>query len=169
MTDKTFDGYGSLIPVDPGIVSSVLSFIEDGEIDEARATIDAQFVEMTGKPFDGKVAGFMIAVKIYIAPEQSDGGILFTDKTRDDSRYSSVAGLVVGMGPQAYKGTHPDGSPRFPEGAWCRVGDWILLPRYEATLLTFRGVSMGMITDDKVQMVIADPKDVQAFATSAKF
>lgn len=169
MTDKVYDGHGELVKVPNDVVASVMSFIEDHEMVDAHAVIDKQFVQMTGKPFDARVAGFMIAVKLFVADEKTAGGILLTDKTRDDSRYSSVAGLVVGMGPQAYKGNNPDGTPRYPEGPWCRVGDWVLLPRYEATLMTFRGVSMGMIADDRIQLVIADPTDVQAFATSAKF
>ncbi len=138
-----------------------MSFIEDSEEAAARELIDKQFVEMTGKPFDGRVAGFMIAVKLYVLDDKI-GSILLTDQTREDSKYQSVAGLVVGMGPQAYQGD------RYPEGPWCKVGDWILLPRYEATMLTFRGVAMGMIPDDRVQMVIEDPRDVQSITATAR-
>ncbi len=155
-------------PVYDSYGEKTLSFIEDHEVDEAQALVNAQFVEMTGRPFDMRVAGYMIAVKIYIPPEKTKGGIIKTDNTRENERYQSVAGLVVGVGPQAYKGRNQDGSPRFPEGPWCRVGDWILLPRYEATLLTYRDVAMGMIPDDRVQCTITDPEDVQATGGAAR-
>lgn len=148
--------------------SPTLSFIEDNEVDTAKALIDQQFMEMTSRPLELRVAGFMIAVKIYIPPDRTDGGVLLTDNTLENARYQSCAGLVVGMGPQAYKGNNPDGTPRFPEGPWCRVGDWILLPRYEATLMTYRKVAMGLIPDDRVQAILTDPKDVDVYASAAK-
>lgn len=168
MPDMVFDGHGDLVPVDPDVRASALSFIEDHEMVDAHKLVDAQFIEMTGRPLDLRVAGYMIAVKIYVPPQKTDGGILLTDNTVENARYASCAGLVVGMGPQAYKGLHADGTPRFPEGPWCRVGDWILLPKYEATLMTYRKVAMGLIPDDRVQCLITDPKDVDVFAGAAK-
>ncbi len=103
--------------------------------------------------------------ELYLREDKvTDGGIHLTDTFIDNAKYQSVAGLVVGLGPDAYRD-----DKKFPLGPWCRVGDWILLPRYEATMLTYRGVAMGLIADDRVQCVITDPKDVQSITASGKF
>ena len=47
-----------------------MSNIEDHEEVEAKALIDQHFIEMTGKPFDMRPAGYLVAVKIYVRPEE---------------------------------------------------------------------------------------------------
>ncbi len=47
-----------------------MSNIEEHEEAEAKALIDQHFIEMTGKPFDMRPAGYLVAVKIYVRPEE---------------------------------------------------------------------------------------------------
>lgn len=146
-----------------------LSFIEPHEEGMAKTLIDAEFVTLTGKPFDMRVAGYLIAVKIHIRPEEyktitdAEGKkktIWLPRTALTDDKYQSVTGLVVGVGPQAYKGVLPDGSPKYPEGPWCKVGDIVAIPRFESFLVSFRGVALALLPDDRVCAVISDPTDV---------
>ena len=63
-------------------------------------------------------------------------------------------------------GANSDGTPRFGE-PWCRVGDFILFPRHEGALFGWKpkgattAVPMISLADDKVQMVIESPTDVE--------
>jgi len=137
-----------------------LSFIEDHEVEEAERLITGQFVELSGKP-PPRACGYQLCLKLYVRDEKL-GQLFLPDSVREADKYTAVAGLVVSVGPQAYKGKDQFGNDRFPEGPWCRVGDWVVIPRYEASPVLFRGVALVFINDDKIQAVIEDPTDVLA-------
>lgn len=150
-------------------VAAFPSHVQPHEEVDAKRLIDEMFVKLTGKPFEAKVCGYLICLKIYIRPEELKkvvdvNGVEQTiwrpNMTATNDKYQSVTALVVGVGPDAYKGTNPDGSPKYAE-PWCRVGDWVTVPRYEAHLVSYRGVTMGMLPDDRIMMVISDPTDVE--------
>ena len=143
-----------------------LSFIEPYEEQVAKELIDQSFTQMTGKKFDMRPAGYLVALKIYVRPEElktitrDDGTtatIYLPDVVRAEDKYQSCAALVCGMGPEAYQGDKFKDS-----GPWCKVGDWVMIPRYEATALSFRGVAMALLPDDRILAVIADPTDVES-------
>lgn len=143
-----------------------MSNIEPHEESEAKQFIDEQFIEMTGQPFDMRPAGYLVAVKIYIRPEElktikkEDGSevtIYLPDTVRAEDKFSSVSALVCAVGPEAYQGEKFERS-----GPWCKVGDWILIPRYESTMVSYRGVAMALLPDDRVMAVITGPKDVES-------
>lgn len=146
-----------------------LSYIEDSEIAEASALINKQFQEMTGKPYGLRVAGYYLACKIYVRPEdirtgkRDDGTeykILIPDQIRDTDKYQSCSALVCGIGPQAFTGSDIHGNARFPAGPACRIGDWIAIPRQQSFMIAYRGVAMAIIPDDMVLGIIEDPRDV---------
>lgn len=143
-----------------------MSNIEPHEEDLAKQFIDEQFVEMTGQPFDMRPAGYLVAVKIYIRPEElktikkEDGSevtLYLPDTVRAEDKFSSVSALVCAVGPEAYQGEKFERS-----GPWCKVGDWILIPRYESTMVSYRGVAMALLPDDRVMAVITGPEDVES-------
>jgi len=150
-----------------------LSNIEPHEEELAQKLIHEHFIEMTGKPFEMRPAGYLVAVKIYIRPEelktitQDDGTevtLYLPDTVRAEDKYSSVAALVCGVGPEAYQGEKFERS-----GPWCKVGDWIMIPRYESTMVSFRGVAMALLPDDRVMAVIPGPEDVMAGNAADKY
>jgi co-chaperonin GroES (HSP10) len=107
-----------------------------------------------------------VAVKIYIRPEElktikkEDGTevtLYLPDTVRAEDKFSSVSALVCAVGPEAYQGEKFERS-----GPWCKVGDWILIPRYESTMVSYRGVAMALLRDDSVMAVITGPEDVES-------
>lgn len=143
-----------------------MSNIEPHEEALAKQFIDEQFMEMTGQPFDMRPAGYLVAVKIYIRPEElktikkEDGTevtLYLPDTVRAEDKFSSVSALVCAVGPEAYQGEKFERS-----GPWCKVGDWILIPRYESTMVSYRGVAMALLPDDRVMAVITGPEDVES-------
>jgi len=150
-----------------------LSNIEPHEEAIARDLVNQHFIEMTGKPFDMKPAGYMIAMKIYVRPEElkeitRDDGTKATlylpDTVRAEDKYQSVAALVCAVGPEAYQGEKFERS-----GPWCKVGDWVMIPRYEATAVSYRGVAVALLPDDRVMAVITDPTDVMSANSADRF
>jgi hypothetical protein len=136
---------------------------------EAIALRDKLFVELTGKPYEARVCGYFLTLKIWIRPDQlakgvREDGTEYTiwraTETEKNDKFQSCSALVIDVGPSAYKGRNADGSPKFPEGPWCRIGDWVTVPRYEAHLFTYRGVALGILPDDRIMQVLTDPNDV---------
>lgn len=153
------------------------SHVQAHEVPDAIKLIDDQFIELTGRPFEFKTCGYLICLKIYIRPEElakgkrADGSeytIWRPNVTATNDKYQSISALVVGIGPDAYKAMNADGTPRYPT-PWCRIGDWVTVPRYEAHLFMYRGVALGILPDDRIMGVINDPTDVEPIHQSDQY
>ena len=153
--------------------SKGLSHVEAHEEGLAQELIDQQFIAMTGKPFDMRPAGYLVALKIYVEPDelsivQTDDGKSVTlyrpISVQAEEKYQSCSALVCALGPEAYNGDKFSDS-----GPWCKVGDWVMIPRYEATAVSYRGVAVALIPDDRIMAVITDPTDVKSVKDATKF
>lgn len=155
-----------------------LAYVEPEEEATARDMIHQELKSLTGKDIEyPRPAGYYLTVKIFVRPEElstvngPDGKpvtIWAPPSVQRDDKYQSVSALVVAKGPQAYRGTDARGNPKFPEGDWCRVGDWVVIPRYESHLVMFHGIALGFIPDDRILAVISDPRDVMAVNVADK-
>jgi co-chaperonin GroES (HSP10) len=81
--------------------------------------------------------------------------ILKSKKMMHEERIMSTVGLVIDMGAQAYTDT-----TRFPNGPWCKVGDYVVFPSYSGTRVSVNGVEYRLMNDDSVEAVVADPRGV---------
>lgn len=61
--------------------------------------------------------------------------------------------FVVAVGPDAYKDP-----VKFPSGAWCKEGDFVLVRAYSGTRFTIHGREFRMINDDQVDGTVEDPR-----------
>ena len=75
--------------------------------------------ERTGKV--PKPTGWRILVLPFKQKEKTKGGLILADETIERSQVASTCGLVIDMGPHCYD------KDRYPEGPWCKKGDWISL------------------------------------------
>lgn len=144
-----------------------IAYVEESEVDEAKTLIDKQFVEMTGKKFGLRPAGYMIACKIFVRPDElikgkrEDGTeytIYTSAVTQQQDALTSVSALVCGVGPLAFKDRET--GQQWAEGTWARPGDWVVIPRASSFLCEYRGVKMAILPDDKIIGVIEDPTDI---------
>ena len=85
----------------------------------------------------------------------TDGGIQLVKDTIDRDKVSSVVGYVIALGPDAYKDAN-----KFPEGAWCKEGDWVLFGRYAGARFGNEGGELRILNDDEILAVIPDPEAV---------
>ena len=102
--------------------------------------------------------GYRILIAIPKKEETfKDSQIVIAESTRQKEEIASIVGLVVKLGPQAYQ--DPD---KFPDGAWCKEGDYIIMRSYSGTrfkISTPQGdQEFRLINDDTVEAVIADPR-----------
>lgn len=89
----------------------------------------------------------------------SIGKLLLTDETRDEDIYQGNSGLVVKLGPMAFKS---DAMTNF-EGSDVKVGDWVLYNRQAAGLrFKHNGVHCIMLErEDPIKAVLTRPDLVE--------
>ena len=83
------------------------------------------------------------------------GGIQLAKETVQKDSIASVVGYVVAIGPDAYKDPN-----KFPDGNWCKEGDWILFARYAGARFNIDGGEMRLLNDDEILAVLPDPEAV---------
>jgi co-chaperonin GroES (HSP10) len=75
-----------------------------------------------------------------------------TSTLRQEEHATTVL-FVLKVGPDAYKDTS-----KFPAGAWCKEGDFILVRTYSGTRFKIFGKEFRLIHDDQVDAVVDDPR-----------
>jgi co-chaperonin GroES (HSP10) len=68
---------------------------------------------------------------------------------------ATVVAYVLAVGPTAYKD-----KDKFPDGPWCKQGDWIMLGRYAGARFRIEGGEVRILNDDEIIATISDPADV---------
>lgn len=83
-------------------------------------------------------------------------GILKADETLKVEEQTTVVLYVAKLGPMAYKDT-----TKFPTGAWCKEGDFVLVRPYAGTRVVIHGTEWRIINDDTVEAVVSDPRGIR--------
>ena len=99
--------------------------------------------------------GWRILVLPYRGQSKTKGGVYLTDKHMEERGYTTVTGLVLKVGPDAYKD-----EKRFPDGPWCKVNDWIMFGRYAGSRFGIEGGEVRILNDDEIIAVVKDPEDI---------
>ena len=99
--------------------------------------------------------GYKILIALPEPDEKTAGGILKATDTLRNEEVGSICGFVLKMGPDAYKDPK-----RFPNGPYCKVGDWILFRAYSGTRILIHGKEWRLISDDTVEAVVQDPRGI---------
>ena len=105
--------------------------------------------------------GWKILVRKDKPKAKTAGGIILADTTRDAESYMQFTGQVVALGPLAYHdrstGEHWNG------GDWCKVGDWIVMPKFTQFKLEIDDLEYRFINDDEVIAVLDDPSVIKVW------
>jgi co-chaperonin GroES (HSP10) len=99
--------------------------------------------------------GYRILCAIPEAEEAFDSGILKPEEMRRHDELLTTVLFVVALGPDCFKDTS-----RFPTGAWCKQGDFILTRPNAGTRLVIHGREFRIINDDSVEAVVQDPRGI---------
>ena len=75
-----------------------------------------------------------------------------TSSMRQEESATTVL-FVMKVGPDAYKD-----QTKFPAGAWCKEGDFVLVRTYSGTRFKIFGKEFRLINDDQVDAVVQDPR-----------
>lgn len=101
-------------------------------------------------------SGYRILCAIPDVDDKFDGSNLLKpdDLIKRDEVLSTVL-FVVELGPDCYKD-----EKRFPNGAWCKPGDFVLVRPNAGTRLVIHGKEFRIINDDTVEAVVQDPRGI---------
>lgn len=100
--------------------------------------------------------GFKLLCALPHADETFEGSNLIKpDHVRKQEEIGTTVLMVLKMGPDAYKDT-----TKFPSGAWCKEGDFVLVRTYSGTRFKIRGTEFRLIFDDQVEGVVEDPRGI---------
>lgn len=129
-------------------------------------------VNLDGKPITAKFAepevpiedrakqlpapsGYRILCAIPEVEEKTEGGIYKADETKRFEELTTPVLFVVALGPDAYKDER-----KFPTGAWCKEGDFVLTRPHAGSRVKIHGREFRLINDDSVEAVVEDPRGV---------
>lgn len=100
--------------------------------------------------------GYRILCAIPEAEEAFESGIIKSDETRRVDELLTTVLFVVSLGPDCYAD-----KVRFPNGPWCKQGDFILVRPNAGTRLVIHDREFRIINDDSVEAVVQDPRGIK--------
>jgi co-chaperonin GroES (HSP10) len=109
---------------------------------------------------DPDITGFEITGhRLLLRPVHVEGktksGLILAKKTQHDLSYLMNVCKVLKVGPTAYT------QEMFEKtGPWCKVGDFVMIPKLGGQKIKFKGVPLTMISCDQVLAIIEKPEDV---------
>jgi len=100
--------------------------------------------------------GYRILCAIPEAEKEFDSGLLKADETLRNDEILTTVLFVVDLGPDCYAD-----KDRFPNGPWCKKGDFILVRPNAGTRLVIHDREFRIINDDSVEAVVQDPRGIK--------
>jgi co-chaperonin GroES (HSP10) len=101
-------------------------------------------------------SGYRILCAIPDVEKEYESGILKADTTIHYEEVLTTVLFVVKMGPDCFQD-----KDRFPTGAWCKEGDFVLVRPNAGTRLIIHGKEFRIINDDSVEAVVDDPRGIK--------
>ena len=78
-----------------------------------------------------------------------------SSQTAETIQMTTVCAYVLKLGPLAYQD-----KDKFPTGAWCKKGDWIIFGRYAGSRFKIEGAEVRILNDDEIIATISNPEDI---------
>ena len=97
--------------------------------------------------------GYHVLVRPVSVRNETKGGLILPDSTVDDVKYLTTVGRVLAVGDSAYID-----NKKFPNGAWCQVGDYIAYGRHVGHKFVYKNIMLILIFDDQVIMKVEKPE-----------
>lgn len=90
------------------------------------------------------------------ADKSFKSGLAKADSTVTREEILTPVLFVMKLGPDAFKD-----AKRFPSGASCKEGDFILVRPNSGTRFKIHGTEFRLISDESVEAVVADPRAIE--------
>lgn len=100
-----------------------------------------------------RLSGAQVLVATYIRPEKMKSGLILTSSMREEDKFQGKCGLVLKMGPLAYKETE-----KMDFGGYAaKVGDWVWYRPVDGYSLSVRGVHCRVLDDVEIRGDVDHP------------
>lgn len=113
-------------------------------------------------------SGSRVLVQFRTPKKVTKGGIILTADVRETEHYNTQTAKVLAVGPLAFR--KRDTMAPWPEGAWCKPGDFVRVPKYAGdrwTVATSDGEDeaiLSLFEDTNILgLVTGDPLAIKAF------
>lgn len=124
------------------------AYDDDGKL--TPESIDKSVIDRIPRP-----TGWRVVLLPYRGAKKSKGGIVLADQTVERNQLTTVCAYVLRVGDLAYKD-----ESKFPNGPWCKEGDWVIFGRYAGARIGIDGGEIRILNDDEILAVINDPEDI---------
>ena len=98
--------------------------------------------------------GWRILVLPFKMKQKTKGGIHLAETTLERQQVGSNFGMILKMGAHCYD------KERYPEGPWCKKGDWVIFARYAGSRIQIDGGEVRLLNDDEILATIENPEDI---------
>lgn len=105
--------------------------------------------------------GWKILIKRPKVKDKTSGGIILIDSVKEAESYMSITAEVVALGPVCYH-DRDTGAP-WESGAWCKVGDIIIVPKHTQFKMEIEEEEYRFINDDEVIAVVHNPDVIKVY------
>lgn len=102
--------------------------------------------------------GYRLLMIPYSPPKTTKSGIIVSDQMQKTETVASTVGYVIKTGPDCYAD-----KSRYPDGPWCKEGDFVLFGRYAGARIQRDGLEMRILNDDEILALIDDPENYFAY------
>lgn len=99
--------------------------------------------------------GYRILVTPQQVEEKTANGLYIPEERQAEETAASIVFCVLDVGPTAYQD-----KKKFPDGPWCKKGDWVIMPAYTGSKIFVHGMEFRIVNDDSIQAVVDDPRGV---------
>jgi chaperonin GroES len=124
-------------------------------VDPSDRVLDPSLIEKSLVDRMPDPTGWRILVLPYKGKGKTASGIWLPDQAIAQNEVSTQVGYVLKVGPLAY-----EDQAKFPEGAWCKEGDWVIFARYAGSRFKIEGGEVRVLNDDEILATILDPEDI---------
>jgi len=112
-----------------------------------------KLLEELGDISDIEIFNNQVLVATYIRPEKTKSGLYLSDKYRDEDRFQSKIGLIIGLGPDAFA----DESGQWFRNTAFNLHEWVVFRPSDGWSVTIDGVLCRVLTDTQIRARINQP------------
>ena len=98
--------------------------------------------------------GWRLLVLPFKMKDKTKGGLYLGQETLERQQVGANCGMVLKTGPHCYD------KERYPEGPWCKRGDWVIFARYAGSRIQIDGGEVRLLNDDEILATIENPEDI---------
>jgi co-chaperonin GroES (HSP10) len=112
-------------------------------------------VEQKAKQLPDPVGWKLLCVVPDVEETFEGSSIVKADTLLKKEEHGTTVLFVLKVGDLAYKDT-----TKFPTGAWCKPGDFVLVRTYSGTRIKIYGKEFRLLNDDQIEAVVEDPRGI---------